>query len=116
MSIARRRSRDEWAAVVEEYRRSGKSRSAFAREKRINSNTLAWWVSELSRSGVGTAKSTKEGTESDVRLVPVSIVEREPAGAAEGLEISFGDTVVRFPAGTDAAYVGQVLLEVRALC
>ena len=44
-----RRCEAEWALVVVEWRRSAKTKRAFAAERGINANTLGWWCVEVAR-------------------------------------------------------------------
>lgn len=86
----------------------------FAARKGVKSETLGWWAWNL-----GQASSGRDSRESNVRMLPVTVrgsPTPEVRPTVEFLELTLADVVVRFPAGTDAEYVGAVLLEVRATC
>ena len=42
-----RRSREWWSSTVAEWRNSGLTQVAFARDAGINVNTLRWWIAEF---------------------------------------------------------------------
>jgi hypothetical protein len=45
--MAKRRSREEWRAVVRAWRKSGQSQTAFAASRGMAPRTLSWWVWKL---------------------------------------------------------------------
>jgi len=92
----RRRSREEWSRLVAEWRASGLSQPAFAREKGLAPTTLSWWACRLKREA-----------RSEPRLVAVDVAAEEPP-APFRVELSGGRTVV-VPAGFDAASLRRLV-------
>ena len=84
-----RRSRQEWRAIVQEWKSTGQTASAFASSRSLNVNTLKWWHRELN-------------TESDaVSLVELLPRPTEPKGSVSGpsmIEVVVGEQTVRLPA------------------
>jgi hypothetical protein len=44
------------------------------------------------------------------------LIEDRDQSVGQAIEISFGDVRLSVPAGTDAVYLGQLVLELRSLC
>ncbi len=100
--MARGRSRSEWARVVRSWHASGETAQAFAEQEGLNVSTLRWWQSELRRTGELPAVP---------KMLPVRVVETV-ASAVATIDLAVGDVRLRFPAGTDPEYLGEL---VRAL-
>ena len=100
--MRRRRTREEWADLVESYARSGLTAAQFAERRGIQRATLAWWSSRL-----------RQGARTTPALVPVRVVAstapsaRGPdEGSAEAIEIQLrGGELIRIvdPSGVEIA-------------
>jgi transposase len=88
----------EWAARIEQWRRSGKSAAEFAEASGWNARTLSWWAWRL--------KSKRRS-----RAVGfVELVAEKPAAATPTLEIEIGASVrVRVKRGFDAELLRAVV-------
>jgi hypothetical protein len=83
--------------VLREWRRSGKSASAFARERGVSVRRLSYWAKQLSSAN-----------ESRVRFVPVTLAEAKTPCAAV-IEIEHGGVTVRVRESVDVELVGRLL-------
>lgn len=129
----RRRRAAEWRGLVEEWRKSGETREAFAAARGLRPTTLGWWASELTRRGRPSPVEKKMSTRGEPAMfLPVRVVgetarpraalavdAREPAtGPARSdryAEIVLGSgRVLRIPVGADAAWVGQLAVALQA--
>lgn len=96
-----RRSRDEWAELVEESRRSGMSQSAFCREAGVSVGALQYWIRKFREDGL------PADDHRSIRLLPLTAM---PAAADEGLEVLLPNGVqLRFPPRAEAGYVASVV-------
>jgi hypothetical protein len=91
----------EWTRRVEQWRRSGLTRDAFAEREGISSPQLAWWsgrLRTLARGGeAGPASST-------------TFVELVDAGGGLGVEVLLpGGALLRVPVGFDADTVTRLV-------
>lgn len=91
---------ERWRSLVEEWRSSGLSRSAFARARGLNASTLGWW-----RWRLGIAMNQEPAF---LDVVVTDRQERPP-----DLIVEVGALRVRVPAGFDS---GEVRRLVEALC
>jgi hypothetical protein len=97
-----RRPESEWALLVAEWRASGKARTTFAAERRVNASTLAWWTTELARRERERATRFVEVVVAEERVAPDLVVEVVGRGVN-----------VHVPAGFDANELRRL---VGALC
>lgn len=117
-----RRSREEWREILAELAESGDAVVEFCQKRGIRVGLLKWWRWQL-RSESKRAKK-KARTENrrkalakvakDVRLVPVTVVGAVPR--REGITVVISDLQVRVEVGTDVAYVGAIVRELRSVC
>ena len=63
-----RRSREQWAQIVEQFERSGQSHDAFCAQQRLNVGSFRGWLYRL-RSGAAQGKVARSAT----RLLPVRV-------------------------------------------
>lgn len=91
-----------WERAVREFEASELTHREFARKKGVGIGTLRSWIYRLRRE---TGGSPSPGA--SVRIVPVTV---RPASVASGewLELAVGEVVLRFCAGTDAAYIAEL--------
>ena len=75
----RRRRAGEWRGLVQEWRKSGETRDAFASARGVKPTTLGWWASELTRrkSAISDREEVDPGRASDV---PAGARRRRGAG------------------------------------
>ena len=111
-SSERSARREQWRAVVKEWRDSGLKAKDFAHKRGLSTATLFYWSSIFKREA-----PTKAGA----RLLPVRVmgVRSMPTTDVHSpeLELSLGPLRVRFPAGASPSYVAalaQALLETPA--
>lgn len=93
---------EEAREVLRQWRRSGQSASAFARERGVSVGRLAYWSKRLSSS---------RQAPTAVQFVPVAVAEARPLGAAV-IEIEHGGVTVRVPQSADVEHVGRVFTAV----
>jgi hypothetical protein len=105
-----KRTREEWAAFVAELETSGESVERFCTKHRLERASLKWW-----RWRLRSERPARAMARSDVRLVPVDVVEvvtRTPTRVA----VAISDVEVRVEVGTDVAYVGALVGALRSRC
>lgn len=80
---AHRRSAQQWARLVAAWRESGLDAATFAARRRVTVQRLRWW-----RWRLGTAARTRADEPTELRLLPLTLVdERTPGTAAPVWEI-----------------------------
>lgn len=86
---------DEAREVLVQWRRSGKSAAAFARERGLSAMRLSYWAKQLGSEPAA-----------PVKFVPIAL------GAARGtdavIEIVHGELTLRVRESLDAEHVGQL--------
>jgi hypothetical protein len=106
-----RRSREQWAQIVEQFERSGQSHDAFCAQQRLNVGSFRGWLYRL-RSGAAQGKVARSAS----RLLPVRVA---PIGAAEEetvIEFVVGEAVLRVRGGFGPAYVAELVTLLRSRC
>ena len=111
-----RRTRDSWVEIVRQCERSGVTQEAFAEERGIPVTTLRSWIYRLRRE-----KQPKR--QSKVPLLPVRVI-TSPAPTARGweseagpIEVELGEVLrLRFPSGTPASVIAELVVLLRARC
>jgi hypothetical protein len=83
---ARRRCRQEWRELTEQWRRSNLSGVDFARQEGVNPNTFAWWRSELAREETKPLTLVRVRTQVASRAEPVEVL--LPSGVVVRVPIS----------------------------
>lgn len=100
-----RKAREDRSKIVDEYERSGLTQQEFAERRGIPVSTLRSWIYR-GRTAVGPTTTAP-------RLLPVTVVVPPgPSAPDRGhlLELAIGDRIVlRFPAGTDARYLAELV-------
>lgn len=92
----RRRSREQWSRLCEEFAASGETVAVFARRRRLNPARLQWWQSRFRREG-GVARARGGFVE------VVTSSEPEPAR-----EVMGGRTVVRIGEAVSVEFVDHI--------
>lgn len=106
-----RKSREEWAAVVADFEKSGLTSAQFCASRRLKPDTLKWWRWHLGRNRAP-AKAAR-----DVRLVPVDLIASAmKAAAPPPVIIAVAGVSVRVEIGTDPAYVAVLVAELGRRC
>lgn len=94
--MARGRRREDWAQLVDAWKRSGESQRAFAMRNRIGVSTLQSWVQRRADEPAAT------------RLVEVRVAEAETI--AEPIEILLPSGVtLRVPIGSEPAWTSSLV-------
>lgn len=106
-----RRSREQWARMVEEFERSGQSHEAFCAQQRLNVGSFRGWLYRL-RSTAAQGKVARSAT----RLLPVRVGPVGATGAEDIIEVSAGGVVLRIRSGIDPAYVVELVTRLRDRC
>ena len=99
-----RRSREQWAQIVEQFEGSGQSQEAFCSQHRLNIWSLRGWLYGL-RKDVRRGKVARSAT----RLLPVRVA---PAGAPDEetvIELAVGDAILRVRGGLGPAYLAELV-------
>lgn len=102
------RNREQWRALVAEWKASGQTAKDFARERDMASTSLFYWSSVLRR---------EEAVRGPARLLPVRVTAGAAALRTAQLELAVGAMRVRFDDGTAPHYVAAIaraLLEASA--
>ena len=131
-----RRSRDFWTRLVRESNREGSTVAVVAKRHSVSPRTLSWWRWRLSHDGDagrrrarrrrrprGEAESRDRG-KAPVRVLPVELADElanekavETGSNVGWLELELdARLVLRFPIGTDPAYLGAVIRSLQAPC
>ncbi len=107
-----RRTREEWASLVDELDASGLSMQRFCAKHRLPVTSLKWWRWRLRSERRSTAL-----TKPDVRLLPVDVigVAAAPLHPAT-LVVAIPGAELRIEVGTDVEYVGSLVSELRSRC
>jgi hypothetical protein len=106
-----RRSREQWAQIVEQFEGSGQSQEAFCTQHRLNIWSFRGWLYGL-RNGARRGKVARRAT----RLLPVRVA---PAGAADDetvIELAVGDAMMRVRGSLRPAYVAELVALLRSRC
>ena len=97
-----RRSRDQWAQIVEEFERSGLSHEVFCAQQRLNVGSFRGWLYRL-RSG-------------SPRLLPVRVGPPSASGDEDLVEVASGGVTVRLRSGVGPSYVAELVSRLRDRC
>jgi len=95
VKVGRRRSRQEWEQLIEEWRDSGSSAVGFCRHRKISPRTFAWWRWKLG------AELRGEGAPPDFVEVKVLPAPPAPHAAVPVFDVLVAGLVVRVPEGYD---------------
>jgi hypothetical protein len=106
-----RRSREQWAQIVEQFERSGQSHEAFCAQQRVNVGSFRGWLYRL-RSDSGRGKVARSAT----RLLPVRVGAVGGAEEETVLEVVVGDAVLRVRGMFGPAYVAELVTLLRGRC
>ena len=106
-----RRSRQQWAWLLDELARSGEAVESFCRRRGIRRSTLYWWKWKL----VSTPRRSPPSAA--IRLLPVTAAPHSETDAiACGLVLEVAGVRVHVEAGTDVAYVVALVDALRQRC
>jgi hypothetical protein len=109
---ARRKGRDEWAAIVAAFEGSGEPAAKFCARRGIRVGTLKWWRWRVRGRRCG---ATALARSNDVRLVPVDVVGLS-AARPSAVTIALADLELRVEVGTEVTYVAELVGELRSRC
>lgn len=103
----RRLGPDEWKKLIPEYEAGVLSQKEFAAAHDVSIHTFQFWLYKL-------RKQKDSYTESAGRFLPVTVVaSAAPKARGHGgeslVEIAHHGVIVRFPVGTDAHYLAQLI-------
>jgi hypothetical protein len=113
MRADKRRTREDWRAIVKEYKESGQSHKEFCVRRKLVVGTFQQWLYRLRR---------EEGRPQDVRLLPVDVASVEMArgevnpSAPTVVLIAVCGVELRVGTGTDVGYVTSLVKELRVRC
>lgn len=108
-----RKSRDEWAAIVRAFERSGQSHVEFCSKRGLEVRSFRGWLYRLRKA---------ERAVPEVALVPVEVTAGPSsplvtrASFPAELIVGVSDIDVRVSVGTDIEYVARLVAELRARC
>jgi hypothetical protein len=103
----------KWRPVLEEWRRSGLEARDFCRDRRLAVSALKHWKKEIQARDQrrSAQRAAKEASRQSMRLLPVRIVESQPAAAPGALEIVLrGGRLVRLLGDFDPAMLRKLVL------
>ena len=107
--MAKRRTREQWAALVSGFERSKQSVEQFCAARELAPATLRWWRWKLRETAPSLARH-----DTPVSLLAVDIVGEVATPARIAIAVSGAE--VRFEVGTDVDYVASVVASLRARC
>lgn len=104
-----RRSRANWAAIIERWRASGFTAADFAQREGVKKHTLLHWSWRLGRKTKSDAQRSKKRAQAP-KTEEIGFVElMRPAGTS-GIELVLGNgTIVRVPDTFDELALGRIL-------
>lgn len=105
-----RRTREEWASLVDEFEASGESVQRFCTKHRLRVASLKWWRWRLRSERRSTALAKP-----DVRLLPVDIVDVAPLRPTT-VVVGISGAELRVEVGTDVDYVSALVSALRSRC
>lgn len=113
----RRRSAAEWCALIQEWKKSGKSREDFARARGLVTRTFVWWASELERRARNAGPDAPRAVAASFLPVRVVAEPRAMKVAIESASVSAssvevvlgGGRMLRVPVGVEAAWLARVV-------
>ncbi len=108
--MGKRKTRDEWSAIVAAYERGTQSAAEFCASHRIERRTLAWWRWQLRQPRARRAEHEQKGT---VRLLAVKVVEDEAARTRRAVVIAVGGVEVQVDTAVDVDYVASLVARLR---
>ena len=103
----------KWRPVLEEWRRSGLDAADFCRDRRLAVSALQHWKKEIQTRDQrrSAQRAAKEASRQSMRLLPVRIVESQPAAPPAALEIVLrGGRLVRLLGDFDPAMLRKLVL------
>jgi hypothetical protein len=106
-----KRSRQEWAALLTELKVSGEPLAAFCARRQIKVASLKWWRWHLRNEG----RSARSTVRAGVRLLQVDVAGLAARPASKVI-LSILGVKLRVEVGTDVAYVGALVSELRSRC
>jgi hypothetical protein len=104
----------EMRGLLAECERSGLSKSVFARKRKLNPGTFAWWSSEIRRREARRSRK-REPEAATPSFVDVVVRSDEPTPLVFEVEIN-GGRVVRIPAGFATEDLSRLLMVVEGRC
>lgn len=99
-----RRSEADWAKLISEFTATGGSPAAFCARRRIKPSTFGWWRWRL-------RDAVKAPAAQAIELVPVAVVDDEPAAAP--VVVAVADVEIRVTVGADVGYVAALVEALR---
>jgi len=105
-----RRSKAEWIEIVEDFERRGESQEDFCARRHLNVWSFRGWLYRLR----GERREGKVAQSATPRMLPIRT--RAMRAVPAFVEISVGGVVVRVVAGTDTAYVADLVTQMRERC
>jgi hypothetical protein len=106
-----RRSREQWAQIVEQFGRSGQSQSAFCAQQRLNVGSFRSWLYRL-RGNAAQGKVARSAT----RLLPVRVGGVDTTDQETVIELVVDEAVLRVRGGFGPAYVAELVALLRNRC
>jgi len=106
--VHRRRSREQWAGIIEQFEHSGESAEHFCARRRLKAATLRWWRSRL-RAGEGRERAP-------VGLVAVDVANVDRPAPLMAVRLTVADVSLEFAVGADVTYVAGLVAELRSRC
>jgi hypothetical protein len=99
-----RRTREQWAALVDAFEKSNQSVTQFCAKRGIVPKTFAWWRWQL--------RDTAPPRSNGVKLLSVDVVENATAPSSE-IVIAISDVELRVDVGADIEYVAALVERLR---
>ena len=109
--MTKRASREEWLKRVRAWKASGKSRAAFAKDKKYSERSLGWWTWKLTSEGedvrLRLRRKPKPGKAESLELV--ELVKPSEGQSGESLVVRVGSLELLVSRGFDRELLGRVL-------
>jgi hypothetical protein len=105
------RRREQWAKIVEQFEHSGETHEAFCAQLHLPVWSFRSWLYRLRRESC-----QGKVAHSATRLLPVRLESSDVRQDEAVVELAVGDAVIRLRGTVSAAYVAELLAQLRTRC
>ena len=106
-----RRSREQWAEIVERFEHSGETHEAFCAQHGLHVGSFRSWLYRLRRESSQGKVAHRATRLLPVRLGPVGVSQDEAV-----IELVVGDTIIRLRGPVAPAFVAELFTQLRNRC
>jgi hypothetical protein len=99
-----------WQGLIEQWRHSGLTQTAFCGENQLNDQTFSWWIRRLQRLAAGLPDTPQRRRRAKPTFVPVHVQPDPPAQQPSCIEIVLaGGRRIRLSGPVDRRQLTEVL-------